>query len=62
MKIDLQHGQIGVRVGADDACLGGAPVGQGHLDFVGILDHVMVGQDVALLADDDAGAEAALLL
>ena len=37
--------------------LAAAPVGQRDQDFVGAVDHVLIGQNVALGADDDAGAE-----
>ena len=38
-----------------------AAVGQRDLDLVGRFDHVVVGQDVAFRADDDAGTQAGLL-
>ncbi len=59
----LDHGDIGVRITADDGRAELAPVGQRHVDFVGILDHVVIGQDQpARGVDDDAGAETRGLL
>ncbi|KAG1426695.1 hypothetical protein G6F57_023300 [Rhizopus arrhizus] len=57
-RAQLQHGQIGVGVGAHH--LGGvaASVGQGHLDRVGRLHDVVVRQHVAVLVHDDARAQA----
>lgn len=57
---DLQDGEVGIRVGADEFGLGDATIGQGDLDFIGALDDVVIGQDIALWIDDDAGAEAGL--
>ena len=60
VKIDLQNGQVRVRVAADDVRIRHAAVGELHLDRVGIGDHMIVGDDVAAAVDDDAGAQAAL--
>jgi len=60
--IHLDHGEIRVRVGAHDMALGGAAVSECDFDLVGGLHHVMVGQDVAVMADDDPGAQAGALL
>ena len=40
--------------------LGDAAVGELHADRVGVGDHVVIGDDVAVLVDDDARAEAVL--
>jgi hypothetical protein len=40
--------------------LGAAAVGEHDLDLVGAFDHVVVGQDVAVGADDDAAAQPGL--
>ena len=58
----LQHREVGLVVGADQ--FGGQPraVGQEHLDVVGALDDVVVGDDQPVGADDEARAEAARLL
>ena len=58
--VDLQHRQVARLVGADDLRLEGAAVGQFDADLLGAVDHVVVGEDVAVRPDDDAGAEAAL--
>ena len=53
--IDLDHGNIRVFIQADD--LGGVLVRivaiQLHLNLRGLLDHVVVGQNVAALIDND---------
>jgi len=60
--IDLQHREVGLVVGSDDG--GGQPgaVGEIDLDLVGALDDMVVGDDRAICADDEAGAQAARLL
>src|SRR5690606_6451202 len=60
VEIDLDDGEIRFRIGTDDLGERLASVGQCDFDFLGGFDHVVVGQDVALRADDDAGAEADL--
>ena len=55
---DLQHGQVGVRIRADHARLDRAVVVQGHVDVVGALGDMVVGQHIALgRIDDHARAE-----
>ncbi|MNF01104.1 hypothetical protein D3C80_2000440 [compost metagenome] len=39
----FQHGQVGFRVGAHHLGVGLAAVGQRDLDFIGAVDHVVVG-------------------
>ena len=51
---DADHRQVGFGIGADHLGRRLAAVRQHHLDLVGGLDHVVVGQDVAVGADDDA--------
>ena len=60
--VDLQHRDIGVGIGADD--LGGelTAVEQADGDLVGALDHMVVGEDVAILGHDEPGAAALLEL
>ena len=60
--IDLDHGQVGGLIDADHPRR--APeilvVGIGReldVDLVGLIDHVIVGDDVALGIDDEAGAQ-----
>ena len=61
--LDLQDGEIGFRVAADDLGL----VGTGRRSArpgcrLGRFDDVEIGQDVAVGADQDAGAEAGVAL
>jgi hypothetical protein len=60
--VDLDHRQIGGLVDADHArrtaqILGVGIGGELDVDLVGLLDHVIVGDDVALGIDDEARAE-----
>ncbi len=57
LGVDLDDGDVALRVAADD--FGGelAAVLQGDLHLVGAVHDVVVGEDVAVLGDDDAGAE-----
>ena len=54
----LDHGNVGVRIAADD--FGGqfAPVGQGHLDFVSVLDDMEIGQGETVRADHKSASVA----
>lgn len=61
LGLDLQDGEIGFRVAADDLGLVGLAVVERYLDVVGPLDDVIVGQDIAIGADDDARAKARVL-
>ena len=60
VELDLDDGQVGFRIEPDHFCRPLAPVGQHHLDLVGGIDDVVIGQDVAFGADDDARAQAHL--
>ncbi len=62
--IDLQHGQIRLRIRADQGRLGDAAVVQQHLDVGSMGNDVIVGQHItlALGADDDAGAKSLLAM
>ncbi len=42
--------------------LAGATIGQGDLDLIGTLDDVVVGENVAIVADDDARTKTGALL
>ncbi len=60
--VDLDDGEVGGLVGSDYA-RGASEVltvgigGELDVDLVGLFDHVVVGDDVALGIDDEAGAE-----
>ena len=56
---DPQHREIRVRIRADDLRRRHASVGQLHADLIGALNDMMIGDEVALLIDDHAGAKAA---
>ena len=60
LQVDLHDGEIGLGIGADQFASTLAPVGKRDFDFVGRLNHVIVGQDITIGADDHAGAKAEL--
>ena len=61
--IHPQHGNVGITVAADNFGAQFAPVLERYVDFVGVLDHVLVGQDQAVGGiDDDPGAQAGRFL
>ena len=60
--VDLDHGEIGVGIGADQSRRQHPLVGQLHLNLLCALDHVVVGEDEAIGPHDDAGALAEQLL
>ena len=57
-RVDLEQGDVGRRVGADDLRPCRIVVGVAELDrdLVGAFDHVVVGQHVAFGVDHEAGA------
>ena len=57
--IDLHDRQIARLIRADHLGLEAAAVGQLDVHLLGAVDDVVVGQDVAVGPDDDAGAQAA---
>src|SRR5262249_38263010 len=59
--VDLDDGDIRLRVTAHDLRLVLLFILELDDDFVGVLDDVVVGEDVAVAIDDEAGAQAALL-
>ena len=59
MRVNLHHGNVRLRVVADDFGREHASVLQGHLHFVGVIHHMVIGQDVAVLGHDHTGADAA---
>ncbi|PRD36405.1 UNVERIFIED_CONTAM: hypothetical protein NCL1_08904 [Trichonephila clavipes] len=54
---DLDQRDVGARVGADDLGLDLAAVAEAHGDLVGLVDDMVVGQHIAVAADDETGAE-----
>ena len=58
--LQLQHGQIGVGVGADQLGVELAFVRQCDGDFGGAQHDVLVGEDIAVFSNEDAGAQAGL--
>ena len=59
-SIDLEHGDVGARIGAHYASLHLSLVMQRHGNFLGAFHHVIVRQNVAFGADDDARSESFL--
>ena len=57
--VDLEHRHVRARVGADDLGDELAAVVEPHHDLVGVGHDVVVGQDVAVVRDHEAGAERA---
>ncbi len=49
---DLQYREVGFRVGPDELGNSAAAVSKLNLNLVSVLDHVVVGQDVALRANN----------
>ncbi len=57
VRVDLQHGQVPAVVVADEGGFQRRVVLQRDGDFVGAVDHVVVGDHNAGWVDDEAGAE-----
>ena len=57
LAFDLQHGQIGFRIGADNFRIQRYAIGKRNLNLVSGFDYMMIGQDEAIFADDDPGAQ-----
>ena len=57
-RVDLEHGDVGGRVGADDLRAQLALVGHRDRHLDALIDDVVVGEDVAVGRHDHAGAEA----
>ena len=67
LRLDLEDGDVGLGVAADDLGLEPGVVVQDDRDLVGVLDDVVVGDDVAVVVDEEArpqrgGAPPRLLL
>ncbi len=56
----IEDGDVGVRILADDGRLGDAAIGQLHPDGIRARNHMLIGDDGALRIHDDAGPQAAL--
>src|SRR5258706_5273809 len=56
LRLDLDQRRVGAAIRADHFRAELALVGQLHAHFVGIVDDMMIGDDVAVVADDEAGA------
>jgi len=56
-RLDADQRDVAARIGANDGSVILALVGQTHHDAFGLLDDVGVGENVAVVADDEARAE-----
>ena len=61
-SVDLDEGKVGGGVAADYGSREVTVVVECDLEALGISDHMVVGHDIAVLADDHARAQTALLL
>ena len=57
-RVDLEQRDVRFRVDADDAGQMQRTVRQRDRELRRVLDNVIIGHDVAVAVDDDAGAEA----
>jgi len=62
LGVDLEDGDIRIRIRADHLGVELAFVAQLDLQLLGALDHVIVGQDVAVVAHDHARTQALLTI
>ncbi|OIQ63781.1 hypothetical protein GALL_546780 [mine drainage metagenome] len=60
IKRNFQYSQIRVGVRANNFGAGVTAVVEDDLNFIGSLNHVVIGQDVAVGTDDDTAAQAHL--
>ena len=58
LRVDLEQRDVRFRVDADDAGQMQRTVRQRDRELGRVLDYVIIGHDVAVAVDDDAGAEA----
>ncbi len=54
LGVDLDQGDVGLLVGADHGSIKLAVVIQGDFEFLGAVNHVIVGDDITIGADDHA--------
>src|SRR5512141_1666764 len=62
LRVDLDQGDVDLRVGPDDLRLEHLLVEEGHRHLVGLFHHVVVREDVAVRRDDEPGTERLALL
>src|SRR6185369_1837619 len=60
VRIDLDDGEVGQFVGADDLSREYAAIMQSDLDLRGAVDDVIVSNDIAIGGDDDSTSNAML--
>ena len=60
LGVNLDQGDVGLRIRADEPSLEPALVAEQHLDLIRLRDHVIVRHDVSARVDDHAGAHALL--
>ena len=60
VELDFQHRQIGFWIGADQLGLGASTIVEHDIDFISRLNHMVVGENETVRADDDATAQAHL--
>src|SRR4029453_4306990 len=56
-SLDLEEGEVGEAIGADERAPEGPSVAEGDLDLLGALNGVFVGEDVPPAIDDEARAQ-----
>jgi cardiolipin synthase A/B len=57
--VDLEQGNVGLGIAADETGVPLAQLGKADRDLVGLANHVVVGDDIAIGGDHEPGAEAA---
>ncbi|MNO74979.1 hypothetical protein D3C76_660020 [compost metagenome] len=57
LRFDLQQCHVAARIGADQFGLVLTAIGKTHENLVGIGDHMVVGQHVAIVRDDETGTQ-----
>ena len=57
LAIDFEQSHVGTWIGTNQLGLEFTAVGQAHENLVGVGNHVVVGEDVAVRRNDEAGAQ-----
>ncbi len=57
LAVDFQQRHVGARIGTDQLGLELAAIGQAHQNLVGIGNHMVIGQDVAVGRNDETRAQ-----